>query len=135
MGSERGFTLLELLVTIVIVVASSAVILAHLRTLMDYRERVQRHQMQIIALQNSAAKLPYLPYEKARLHQQKGRLQLSFPDRSLPQLEVRNFSAQGAPRVEVDLAYSPYQTFTIPGSNGAKGTTFLFQGLKKPSSE
>ncbi len=102
---------------------------------MDYRERVQRHQMQTIALQNRAALLPYLPYEKAKLHQQRELLQLRFSDRSLPQLEVRNFSAQGAVRATIDLAYSPYQTFSIPGSNGTDTATFLFQGLKKASSK
>ena len=111
---QRGFTLLETLVALVIAAAAAAVILSFLRTLMLRAEREQAHQLAVLQLLNDsvrstyfrpvAAMSPFLDGDTLLLEGQSS-------EGGLPQIRVQNFSVRDEKLPPISFAYTPFQLF------------------------
>ena len=112
-----GFTLVEVLVAMTILVISATVILGYVRTLMQRAEREQAHQLAVLRVLNDSLRLVHGGARDAgapRLEGDKLVIAPLNPARdALPPVEVRNFSALGEVLPAVGLAYTPYQVFGV----------------------
>ncbi len=127
MKGERGFTLLELLVALVIVVSASAVILAHLRTLMDVESRLRRSQSAVSQLLDQAALISYRNFSGVNKSLQKDRIHIPIPGEDNMNIQLFNHPARGDGSVPIDLAFTPFQEYRL--EHGRFGITFIYRGL------
>ena len=116
MPRERGFTLIETLIALVIAAAAAAIILSQVRTLMLRAEKEQAHQLALLQLLNDSLRLSYRGLQATAPLIEQDRLVMQAPvagqDDPL-QVEVRNFSVQGEVLPPVPLAYTPFQLFGV----------------------
>ncbi len=112
---QRGFTLIETLVALVIAAAAAAVILSHVRTLMLRAEKEQSHQLAVLQLLNDSLRVSYGSFANAPAPRLDGDTLLldagSTPDGAMPPVRVRNFSPQGEKLPPISFAYTPFQLF------------------------
>lgn len=113
---QRGFTLIETLVALVIAAAAAAVILSHVRTLMLRAEKEQSHQLAVLQLLNDSLRVSYGSFTNAPAPRLDGDTLLldagSAPDGAMPPVRVRNFSPRGEKLPPISFAYTPLQLFT-----------------------
>ena len=130
---DKGFTLLEVLVALVISAAATSLVLSHLRTLIDLDRRIRQHQHLVSGLLNDTAKFSALDFASLRtdIHKDYLDLLIIYPKRTIAR--VHNFSQNAQKVPPVDQAYTPYQTFTID-PQGRYSLQLLLPGLKSPAS-
>ncbi|MGK0171701.1 MAG: prepilin-type N-terminal cleavage/methylation domain-containing protein [Gammaproteobacteria bacterium] len=129
-----GFTLLEVLVTLVIVATASTIIYTHLKTVLDLTRRHQESERETSAVLNRAAALPTLAIDGLRITVGEDHLLIEDPRRTPDEaplaVEVRNLPPDGSD-VPVTLAFTPYQQFRV--EVGGKYSLALIQrGLPAP---
>lgn len=115
-GSQcRGFTLLEVLVALIIATSASAIILTHLRVLIDLSDRIRRHQTETSQLLNEAARLASPDWSTSSAHRLRADdVAITLKDEIDPSIFVRNFDLHdevGPPAI--DRAYTPYQVYRV----------------------
>lgn len=110
---QRGFTLLETLVALVIAAAAAAVILSFIRTLMLRAEREQAHQLAVMQLLNDSVRAEHFRSAKVqtRLDGDTLLLEGQQDEGGLPQIRVRNFSVRGEKLPPISFAYTSFQLF------------------------
>lgn len=125
-ATAKGFTLLEVLIALVIVAASSSIILAHLRTLMDMNSRLRTQQQEVTLLFNQAAEFPLFDYSRSRLRTKPPILELYAND-GKKAADIENFSENIKNLPPIDKLYTPYQTYSIKKSH--RQITLLLLGM------
>lgn len=114
---QRGFTLIETLVALVIAATAAAVILSHVRTLMLRSEKEHSHQLAVLQLlndslrasrSNPAASLPPRIERDALVLDAGG-----THEPVMSPVKVRNFSMNGEKLPPVSFAYTPFQLFAV----------------------
>lgn len=110
---QRGFTLLETLVALVIAAAAAAVILSFIRTLMLRAEKEQAHQLAAMQLLNDSVRAEHFRATAAQPRLDGDTLLLDGqPDEGgWPQIRVRNFSVRGEKLPPISFAYTSFQLF------------------------
>ena len=112
---QRGFTLIETLVALVIAAAAAAVILSHVRTLMLRAEKEQSHQLAVLQLLNDSLRVSHGGFVYAaapRIEEDALLLDVgSTPYGAIPPVRVRNFSLRDEKLPPVSFAYTPFQLF------------------------
>ena len=113
---QRGFTLIETLVALVIAAAAAAVILSQVRTLMLRAEKEQAHQLAVLQLLNDSLRVSHGGFTNAaapRIEEDALLLDTgNTPDRAMPPVRVRNFSLRGEKLPPISFAYTQFQLFT-----------------------
>ena len=109
-----GFTLVECLVTLVLVATAAAITLAHVRTLFDIRLRYQTEQREAARSLNEVALMRAREPSALRLEMREGRLEVRGAHSEERIAEVRNLVLPGEPAVPVDQAFTPFQLYRAP---------------------
>ena len=129
-SSASGFTLLEVLIALIITVSAAAIVLTHIRTLMDYNRRVLQHQHQVTSLLNSTASFATLDFSHLKTDIQADYVDLINYSRNKVMARILNFSPSKAALPPIDQAYTPYQVYKI--SPTTRYSLILLQpGLKQ----
>lgn len=124
--TAHGFTLLEVLVALVIVTASSAIILTHISVLMDLNSRVRRQQQEATDLLNQTALLAVIDFQRAKLIIKPPTIEMDAADgKRIASIENFSDSAKNLP--PVDKLYTPYQIYNL--KNQHVNISFLLPGL------
>lgn len=124
--TAHGFTLLEVLVALVIVTASSAIILTHISVLMDLNSRVRRQQQEATDLLNQTALLAVIDFQRAKLIIKPPMIEMDAVDgKRIASIENFSDSAKNLP--PVDKLYTPYQIYNL--KNQHVNISFLLPGL------
>ncbi len=103
--------MIEVLVTLVIVAAAAAVVLTHVRTLLDLRSRYLAEQTAATHTLNSVALLPTLELEDLRFRLRGDHISVLSRQGDEVLLEVRNIETAGQPETPIDQAYTPFQNY------------------------
>jgi prepilin-type N-terminal cleavage/methylation domain-containing protein len=111
--STRGFTLLEVLIAMVITVSASAIVLTHIRTLMDFNIRIRQHQHQVTTTLNSAALFSSMAFKQLQTNIKPEHVDLLEYNSAKIIARVKNFSPTNAHTPPVDQAYTAYQLYRI----------------------
>lgn len=125
-----GFTLVEVLVALLIVAGASAAILGYLRSLLQYQERFGAQQTVTSRLLNQVAMLHLGSLTGARLEYVGADARLVPPDSSSPALTLSNFSIEGKRVPPVEIAYTPWQVYTL--TEAQRTLPLLMTGLPPP---
>ena len=126
-----GFTLIEVLVTLVIVAAAAAVVLTHVRTLLDLRSRYLAEQNAAADTLNRVALLPTLETSELRFRLKGDHIAILSREGDETLLEVRNIGTAGQPETPIDQAYTPFQNYrAAPESRYA--VSLIKQSLPPP---
>jgi prepilin-type N-terminal cleavage/methylation domain-containing protein len=128
--NERGFTLLETLIAMVILAMAAGVVLQHVRTIMDYVRRAQLHYRDADRMLNEAAELGLTDFKGLDVVMRDGHIDLVRRGESKPVVEVFNLPYGGA-TIPIDRAYSPFQLFRLPGEQG-RDLPLVMPGLTPP---
>jgi len=112
---QRGFTILEVLITVIIVATASATLLGQIRGLMDLNKRMRKHQNIATELLNQAAEIAQqtIDYQIVKQTAESITLQPSQKDYTV---KLSNFSTQ-AKTISISQAYSPYQQYQLKQKN------------------
>lgn len=126
-----GFTLLEVLIALVITATSAMIILAHLRLLTDWKQRITTHQKEARAVM--ARLVTFFatdPTDLRPLHQGKV-LGIYYKGGTHPIVLVRNYVHDDRYPVPTDRAYTPFQLYTFsPNPNGHYAVSLVLDGVK-----
>jgi prepilin-type N-terminal cleavage/methylation domain-containing protein len=125
-----GFTLLETLVAIVILSVAAAIVLDHVRGLIDYVRRSQVHYRDVQGMLNRAAGMGLKDLGTMTGRLRDDHIELVPPGESSPIANVYNVPFSGV-LVPIDKAYSPYQLYVLPGTLG-RDLPLVLPGLKPP---
>jgi len=106
-----GFTLIEVLVTLVIVAIAASVVLTHVRTLLDLRSRYLAEQNAASDTLNRVALLPTLETSELRFRLKGDHIAILSREGDETLLEVRNIGTAGQPETPIDQAYTPFQHY------------------------
>jgi prepilin-type N-terminal cleavage/methylation domain-containing protein len=129
--SQQGFTLIEVLVAVVIVATAGSALLGHMRSLIDYEQRVRQRQELVSALLNQVAKLQTASLAGATLRVEGQSGFLVPADREQPQVRVDNFDPTPGKKVPpLELAYTPYQIYTF--TENRKPLGLVLPGMRPP---
>lgn len=131
-GRQAGFSLLEVLITLVIVAGAAGLILTRMQAITDYHLRLQSHLADINALQNQLALFPLRKQAEDEVRLVGDHLEILNAGHRDPLVRVSNFTT--APyQVPVNLGYSPYQLYTWSSPKGRE-LELIMPGLlpKKP---
>lgn len=116
-GHQAGFSLLEVLITLVIVAGAGGLILTRMQAIIDYHLRLQGHLADINALQNQLALFPLRKQAEDEVRLVGESLEIRQSGQSQSLVRVTNFST--APyQVPVTLGYSPYQIYKWSSPKG-----------------
>ena len=126
--AAAGFTLLEVLIAMVILAMAAAVILQHVRGLMDYARRAQIHYVDVDGMLNRAAEFGLRGPNTFEARMQADHIDLVDHGASKPFAQVFNLPFGGA-LIPIDKALSPYQLYMLPGDLG-RSLPLLMPGLK-----
>ena len=107
----RGFTLIEVLVTLVIVSTAAAIILAHLRTLLDLHRNARLQEAAASATLNQVALLRAVDVTRLVATQRAERIEIRQQGSQAALAVVQNLSLTDEEPVPVDRAYTPFQVF------------------------
>ena len=129
-----GFTLIEVLVTLVIVGAAAAIILAHLRTLIDLNMNAQAQRLEAEHTLNQVALLPMVGLPTARVRVKGDHLDLQVGSGAGRLAEVRNFVLPEEDPVPIDQAYTAFQRYRI-APDSRFPMTLIQRSLSPPSGE
>lgn len=126
MQASKGFTLLEVLIALVIVAASSAILLAHFRTLMDMSGRIRSQQQEVTQLLNQAAEFPLFDYTRSRLKIKPPILELYASDgKQIANIENHVDNNKSLP--PIDKLYTPYQSYSLKKTH--RQISMLLKGM------
>jgi prepilin-type N-terminal cleavage/methylation domain-containing protein len=128
--NERGFTLLETLIAMVILAMASGVVLQHVRTIMDYVRRAQLHFRDADRMLNETAEFGLSDFKGLDVIMRDGHIDLARRGESKPVVEVFNLP-YGGTTIPIDRAYSPFQLFLLPGEQG-RDLPLIMPGLTPP---
>ena len=126
---QRGFTLIEALVALVVVSLAAGASLAHLRTLLDYHRRLTAQQAIVSQLLNRTAELHITDLGPSRLEVRDEMLQLYGEKSEAPVVRIANFAPERAEPVPLELAYTPYQVYIL---GDRRQVRLLLPGLSPP---
>lgn len=129
--SAGGFTLLEVLLAMVILVAAAAIILARVQLMMAYNDRITRHQQEARAVLNHF--IHFTATDPALLNPalEGERLIVRSLNEIKPVAEVKNYTFNEQFLVPVDQAYTPFQLYSLVATPGERYTlSVLLDGLK-----
>jgi len=122
---QRGFTILEVLITVIIVATASATLLGQIRGLMDLNKRMRKHQNIATELLNQAAELSQQEIEYQIINQTAESIILQPPQKDYT-VKLNNFSTT-AKTVSISQAYTPYQQYQLKQQNYK--LTFIQPGI------
>lgn len=114
---QAGFSLLEVLITLVIVSVAGGLILTRMQAITDYHLRMQGHLADINGLQNQIALFPLRKAAEDEVRLVSDHLAIFQPGQSEPIVRVDNFSTTPY-QVPVTLGYSPYQLYRWSSQKG-----------------
>jgi len=112
-AQHRGFALIEVLVTLVIVSTAAAIILAHLRTMLDLHRNSRVQERAASATLNQVALLRTVDVARLVATVRGERIEIRRRGEPAPLAEVHNLSLSEKEPVPVDRAYTPFQVFRI----------------------
>jgi len=127
---QRGFTLIEALVALVVVSVAAGASLSFLRALLDYHTRLTAQQEAVSALLNRAAELQITDLAPGRVLIRDQLLNLYLGAAETPLVRIDNFAPERADGVPVEFAYTPYQVYII---GERRQVRLLLPGLKPPA--
>lgn len=130
LNEQSGFSLLEVIVTLLILAAASAVILGLVRQNLDYAQRAKAHQKNVTLLLNRTAMLATYNRNALRARPVVDALEVYLPNEVKPVATVRNYSYQGYD-VPVSMGYSPFQIYTVAGG-GVRSLVVIDRSLSPP---
>lgn len=111
---ERGFTLIEALIALVVAATAAAIILSQLRGMVARVEQERAHELAVLRLLNESARLSLgSPGGEALVPVDANTLRIQYRDPAWPVVTVRNFSATGEAVPPLTLAYTPFQLYSI----------------------
>lgn len=131
---QRGFTLIETLLALVVAAFAAAVISAMVRGLYDHAVRQARVENQVLALINQSVRLQHLPWREGVPHEENGELSLLPASADIPLVKVANHQLrEGMPVPPRNLAYTPFQIFSVAGTlDDGQSLHFLAPALTPP---
>lgn len=115
-AKQRGFTLIETLVALVIAAIAAAVILSQVRALMLRAEKEQSHQLAVLQLLNDSLRISHgrIPSQPLpRLEHDTLLIDAQTTDgQQTPLVKVRNFLLNDEKLPPISFAYTPFQLYS-----------------------
>jgi prepilin-type N-terminal cleavage/methylation domain-containing protein len=124
---QDGFTLLEVIVSLIIVAAAAAVLLGHTRTMLDYAHRARDIQKHTTATLNRVGEVNIAGEKGRTFRLVKEQLEMSIIGETKPPIIIKNHDYDGF-EIPISIAYSPYQVFHFTAGRGRE-TILLLPGL------
>lgn len=129
---SSGFTLIEVLVSLVIAIASITIILTHVRTLFDMSLRLKEQEQQTRELLNNVAAFRLTQINNLQIEQTNEQtLSIKISELGKSNVWVKNFNQLDEIEVPIIFSYTPYQEYTIAIDSG-KQFTMILKGLEPP---
>jgi len=129
---STGFTLIEVLISLIIAIVSITIILTHVRTLFDMSLRIKEQELQTRELLNNVAIFRLIQVNNPDIEQtSEETLSIKTNNFKSNNIQVKNFTQLDTIDIPIIFSYTPYQEYTII-SNSGKQFSMILKGLEPP---
>jgi len=133
MENDRGFSLLEVIIAMMILGVAASIILQRTRGQLDYAARARQHFQDASALLSRAAALPAIDMTLARVDKQPDHFTVYASGEDgdgdgLAAYTIRNFPARGVD-VPIEKGPAPWQVYSFDGKRNHSLTLLLPQSV------
>jgi len=126
-SKNTGFTLLEVLIALIIVATASAIILTHIRTMMDMNIRLRQQQDEVTQLLNRVAQFPLSDFNRMRTKTSRNTVQI-YTNNGKKIVTVKNYiDGQNNPP-PINKIYTAYQHYIF--NTAHQQITLLLPGMR-----